>query len=104
MKSLLSSKPIACNVTGVDKAKGGIRFTNMMKRPEAGELRRKWQIALANVREHDMPPQDAAKQPTEAERRTFMNWVGMIKFLSPEDPGPLRDPPTDEGRVRQHTA
>lgn len=71
-----------------DKAKGGISFTNMMKRPEAGELRRKWQLALAKVREHDMPPQDAAKQPTEAERKAFVDWVGMIKFLSPEDPGP----------------
>ena len=35
-----------------------------------------------------MPPQDAVKQPTEAERQTFVDWVGMIKFLSPEDPGP----------------
>jgi hypothetical protein len=61
----------------------------MMKRPEAGEFRRRWQIALANVREHDMPPEDAVKQPTEPERQTFMNWVGMIKFLSPEDPGPF---------------
>jgi mono/diheme cytochrome c family protein len=73
---------------GGGKAKGGIHFTNMMKRPEAGELRGKWQLALANVREHDMPPQDAVKQPTEAERKAFVDWVGMIKFLSPEDPGP----------------
>lgn len=71
-----------------NKAKGGISFTNMMKRPEAGELRRKWQLALAKVREHDMPPQDAARQPTEAERKAFVDSVGMIKFLSPEDPGP----------------
>jgi hypothetical protein len=61
----------------------------MLKRPEAGEFRRQWQFALANVREHDMPPQDANKQPTESERRKFMDWVGMIKFLSPEDPGPF---------------
>ncbi len=76
---------VRCHGTG--RAKGGIRFTNMMKRPEAGELRRQWQIVLANVREHEMPPEDAVEQPTEAERRTFINWVGMIKFLSPEDPG-----------------
>ena len=88
MTSFLSSRPIAWNVTGI-KRKGRPRFTNMMKRPEAGELRRQWQLALANVREHDMPPQDAVKQPTEAERQTFMDWVGMIKFLSPEDPGPF---------------
>ncbi len=74
---------------GGKKRKGGLDFTKMFKRPEAGELRRQWQIALANVREHDMPPKDAVKQPTESERRTFMDWVGMIKFLSPEDPGPF---------------
>jgi mono/diheme cytochrome c family protein len=73
---------------GSNKAKGGISFTNMMKRPEAKELRGKWQNALANVREQDMPPPDAVKQPTEAERKAFVTWVGMIKFLSPEDPGP----------------
>jgi hypothetical protein len=73
---------------GVVKAKAGVSFTNMMKRPAAGELRRKWQLALAKVWEHDMPPPDAAKQPTEAERKAFVDWVGMIKFLSPEDPGP----------------
>lgn len=76
---------VKCHGNG--RAKGGIQFTNMMKRPEAGELRRRWQIALANVREHDMPPEDAVEQPTEAERRTFIDWVGMIKYLSPEDPG-----------------
>src|ERR1700677_3442071 len=41
---------VKCHGTG--KTKGGISFTNMMKRPEAGELRRRWQIALVNVREH----------------------------------------------------
>ncbi len=73
---------------GGKKRKGGFDITKMMKRPEAGELRRQWQIAIANVREHDMPPEDAMKQPTDSERRKFIDWVGMIKFLSPEDPGP----------------
>jgi hypothetical protein len=77
---------VDCHRNG--KQKGGINFTTMMKRPEAGELRRQWQLALANVRDHDMPPEGATRQPTGAERRAFVNWVGMIKFLSPEDPGP----------------
>lgn len=77
---------VECHQT--NKAKGGINFANMMKRPEAEDLRRKWQRALAKVRGHDMPPQEAARQPTEAERKAFVDWVGMIKFLSPEDPGP----------------
>lgn len=83
----LNTYCVACH--GTKRVNGGINFTRMMmKRPEAGELRRPWQLALAKVREQDMPPQDAGKQPTEAERRMFVNWVGMIKFLSPEDPGP----------------
>src|SRR5262249_38060820 len=73
---------------GGGTGKGGISFTNMLKSPEAGQFRRKWQLALAKVREHDMPPQDAGKQPTEAERKAFVDSVGMIKFLNPEDPGP----------------
>ena len=36
-----------------------------------------------------MPPEDAEKQPTDAARRMFTDWVGTIKFLSPEDPGPF---------------
>src|SRR5947208_1332119 len=48
---------VQCHVGGTGK--GGISFQNMMKRPEGGEFRRKWQLALAKVREHDMPPQDA---------------------------------------------
>src|SRR4051812_21078806 len=42
---------VRCHGSG--RAKGGVRFTNIMKRPEAGEFRRQWQTALANVREHD---------------------------------------------------
>ena len=45
--------------------------------------------ALAHVREHEMPPDDADKQPSESERRTFVDWIGTIKYLSPRDPGPF---------------
>lgn len=83
----LNSYCVECH--GNKKASRGVNFTRMMmKRPEAGEFRRQWQIALTKVRDHDMPPQAAGKQPTDAERRMFVNWAGMIKFLSPEDPGP----------------
>jgi hypothetical protein len=36
-----------------------------------------------------MPPDDAAKQPTDEERQKFMDWIAMLKFLSPKDPGPF---------------
>jgi hypothetical protein len=34
-----------------------------------------------------MPPDDADNQPTDEERRRFLDWIGKIKFLSPKDPG-----------------
>src|SRR3954468_7049182 len=44
---------VKCHGLDKVKVKGGINFGNMMKRHEAEELRRKWQLALAKVREHD---------------------------------------------------
>jgi hypothetical protein len=74
---------------GNKRPAAGVNFTVMSRRPEAGELRRSWQLALAHVREHEMPPDDADKQPTDAERKKFIDWVGTIKYLSPQDPGPF---------------
>jgi len=73
---------------GNKRPAAGVNFTVMSRRPEAGELRRSWQLALAHVREKEMPPDDA-KQPTEGERKKFIDWVGTIKYLSPRDPGPF---------------
>lgn len=74
---------------GQQRAKGGIGFTGMMQRPAAGEVRRGWQRALAKVQAEEMPPADADKQPTAAERKKFIDWVGTVKFMSVQDPGPF---------------
>ncbi|MEI6342343.1 MAG: DUF1592 domain-containing protein [Verrucomicrobiota bacterium] len=36
-----------------------------------------------------MPPEDAAKKPTEEERLQFIEWIGKLKHLSPRSPGPF---------------
>ena len=41
------------------------------------------------VKSHDMPPDEADKQPTEEERHKFLDGIGKIKFLSSKDPGPF---------------
>ena len=74
---------------GVKKKQAGLDFLKMMKSPESGALRHQWKLSLTSVREQDMPPQDAGKQPTDSEREAFVKWVGMIKFLSAEEPGPF---------------
>ncbi len=74
---------------GTKKRKAGLDFTKMFQRPEDGQFRRVWQLVLASVRDEEMPPADAEKQPKAAERRKVVAWVEKIKFLSPQDPGPF---------------
>ena len=69
------------------RPKGGINFQATLKDPGSPAFRHWWKQGFANVRTHDMPPDDADKQPTEAERKMFLDWIGQIRFLSPKDPG-----------------
>jgi hypothetical protein len=45
---------IGCH--GERRFKGGISFVNALKRPEAGEFRRQWQVSLAMVRSRPTTP------------------------------------------------
>jgi mono/diheme cytochrome c family protein len=74
---------------GEKKSKGGINFEPALKNPGDPASRKRWKQALANVKTHDMPPEEAETQPTDEERQTFMDWVAKVKFLSPKDPGPF---------------
>ena len=51
-----------------------------------------------------MPPEDAAKQPTDEERLQFIEWIGNLKYLSPRNPGPFvirRLTPVEYGNTLQ---
>lgn len=74
---------------GAKKMKGGINFAPALRNPEGSSFAKQWKQSVANVKSHDMPPDDVDKQPTDEERQMFMDWVGTIKFLSPKDPGPF---------------
>ena len=74
---------------GNRKSKGGINYESALKNPAEGSSRQRWKQALANVKAHDMPPDDADNIPTEEEREKFLGWMAKIKFLSPKDPGPF---------------
>ncbi|MFZ9825075.1 MAG: DUF1592 domain-containing protein [Gemmataceae bacterium] len=67
--------------------KGDVSFANALKRPGAGEFRKQWQATYVNVKEHSMPPVDAKNQPSDEERRKFLELIPLIKFLNPKDPG-----------------
>ncbi|HEV7404700.1 MAG TPA: DUF1592 domain-containing protein [Chthoniobacteraceae bacterium] len=74
---------------GEKKRKGGINFLPALGNPGDAASAKRWKQALANVKAHDMPPEEADKQPTDEERQLFLDWLGKLKFLGPKDPGPF---------------
>lgn len=65
----------------------GINFSPALKSPGHSAFSQLWKKSGARVRAHDMPPDYADKQPTDAERLSFVEWMTKVKFLSPRDPG-----------------
>ena len=74
---------------GNRKSKAGVNFESALKYPGNPGFSKHWKQALTNVKTHDMPPDDADKQPTDEQRRMFVDWIAQLKFLSPKDPGPF---------------
>lgn len=74
---------------GQERQKGGINFQPVLKNPGNAAAHKRWKQAIANVRTHDMPPDDEDKLPTDEERRKFIASIGLVKYLSPKDPGPF---------------
>lgn len=72
---------------GQDRQKGGINFGPALKKPGETASTQRWKQALASVKSHDMPPENANKQPTDEERRKFLDGIAKLKFLSSKDPG-----------------
>jgi hypothetical protein len=67
----------------------GLNFTPALKSPGHSAFSQPWKKAVARVKAHDMPPDYADKQPGDAERQAFVDWLPKVKFLSRKDPGPF---------------
>lgn len=72
---------------GEKRSKAGLNPETALTNPGSAAGLRLWKKALAHVKAHHMPPEDADKLPTAAELRQFQDAIGQIKFLSPKDPG-----------------
>ncbi|MBV8878446.1 MAG: DUF1592 domain-containing protein [Planctomycetaceae bacterium] len=81
----LNTYCIRCH--GEKKKKGGVTFEYVLKTPSSSTFRPLWKKAVANIKAHDMPPQQEEKQPSETERQALLTWVAGMKYLSPKDPG-----------------
>jgi mono/diheme cytochrome c family protein len=71
---------------GDKKQKGGLTFRSALKNPANPAFHKNWKQSAANLKAHDMPPEDA-KQPSAEEAQVFLEWVSRMKYLSPRDPG-----------------
>ena len=71
------------------RAKAGINLESALKNPGGESASIHWKKAAANVKVHDMPPEDSSKKPTDEERRRFTEWIGQIKYLAAKNPGPF---------------
>lgn len=65
----------------------GVNFSPALKTPGHSAFSPLWKKSIGRVKAHDMPPEYADKQPTDAERQMFADWLAKVKFLSPKDPG-----------------
>ena len=43
---------------------------------------------MANVKVHDMPPEDSSKTDRRG-AAAVCGWIGKLKYLAPRDPGPF---------------
>ena len=71
-----------------DRPKAGLNLRVAVRKPGDPAFARKWMEAIANVQAHDMPPDDA-DQPSDDERKRFLDAVAQVKYLSARDPGPF---------------
>ena len=72
---------------GDKKQKGGMTFRSAVKNPGGAAFRKQWKQSVVSLKAHDMPPEDAKKQPTAEESQVFIDWVAEMKYLSTKDPG-----------------
>lgn len=71
------------------RPKSGLNLDAALKFVESAWSNNQWKLALARVKADDMPPDEATDFPTDEERQQFIEWLGMIKYMSPKDPGPF---------------
>lgn len=71
-----------------DRPKAGLNLRVAVRKPGDPAFARKWMEAIANVNAHDMPPDDA-DQPSDDERKRFLDALAQIKYLAVRDPGPF---------------
>jgi hypothetical protein len=75
---------------GDGKHKADLALDSFKTIDDVKQARAKWELVLDNVRKADMPPEDAAAKPTQAERDQICQWIETELFQvdhAKPDPG-----------------
>lgn len=70
-----------------NKQKGGVTFSSALRTPDSPAFFALWKKTAAQIKAHEMPPEEHDKQPSDKERAAVLEWVAGLKRLSPKDPG-----------------
>ena len=71
------------------RPEAGINLRSALNSPGNASSFLHWKKAVANVRVKDMPPAYADAQPSDTERKEFIEWIGKLKYIAARDPGPF---------------
>ncbi len=89
VRPLLSAYCFPCH--GPKKQKAKLDLSTVRAEAEMARDAKTWLLALKQVKGRVMPPEDAEKQPTEAERERIWTWlegaIARIDQRAPRDPG-----------------
>jgi hypothetical protein len=84
---LLQTYCFECHGNG--KKKGGLQLDDYSDVKAVHSDREAWESILANVRAHDMPSEEAEKQPTDEERQKIVSWIEQeLLALDSKNPDP----------------
>jgi len=73
------------------KTEGELDLEEFVAKPQSLSTAHELEEIISRLREHDMPPRKAKKQPTDAERAAMLAWAGAqmdgIALANADDPG-----------------
>lgn len=86
VKPLLETYCVSCHNT--EKKKADLDLTIFKDDNAAGRATKLWRGVIDQVHNHDMPPDNAKKQPTAEEREALITALkNLKKYAGPPDPG-----------------
>lgn len=84
IKPLLQTNCFKCH--SEKKQKGGVNFSLITDEKSILRNRKLWHKVVAQLESNEMPPEEADEQPTDAQRKTLVQWMKHAAEVDCSDP------------------